>query len=149
MAIWLSVFTKRRFKRSKRVSRGAQSSPRRIQLFRQLLAYVAELATLPIAGTIIVDGSFVMTSVKEPNDIDLLLTFPKGTDFVWQFSRKERRLISRRRVSARYDIDIIVARESSAAQRMAISLFGDVNPKWRQQLHWPLTTKKGIVRIVS
>jgi hypothetical protein len=53
-----------------------QRSDRRPRLFAKLRDYVEELQGAEIPGSIIINGSFVMACVDEPEDIDLVLALP-------------------------------------------------------------------------
>src|SRR5262245_1676341 len=57
-----------------------QRSDRRITLFAKLRAYLAELRQTGWACHVILDGSFVMPMVDEPNDIDVILVLPADWD---------------------------------------------------------------------
>src|SRR5215831_521941 len=55
-----------------------QKTGRRIKLFRKLSKYVAAVKKAKCGIAVIVDGSFVMGCIDEPDDIDLILILPPG-----------------------------------------------------------------------
>src|SRR5271166_565531 len=55
-------------------------SGRRMELFRKLKQYVADVKLTTWACTILIDGSYVMPPVVEPNDIDIILVLPADWD---------------------------------------------------------------------
>lgn len=58
----------------------AQHSQKRAELFSKLCEYLDQLREqLPVVS-VVIDGSFVMGSVDEPKDIDLLLEMPPTWD---------------------------------------------------------------------
>ena len=56
---------------------GIPNLPYRLRLFEILKKYVQRLQALSIGIALIVDGSFVMTCVEKPADIDLVLVMPE------------------------------------------------------------------------
>ena len=57
-----------------------QRTDRRIELVRKLKEYVAAMQQAQIRGSLIVDGSFVMAGVDQPEDLDLVLVLPDDWD---------------------------------------------------------------------
>jgi hypothetical protein len=55
-----------------------QKSDRRLKLFGKLQSYLAEVKRADCGMSVILDGSFVMACVDEPEDIDLILVLPFG-----------------------------------------------------------------------
>jgi hypothetical protein len=126
-----------------------QRSDRRCRLFAQLREYVAELCKTDWEFKLIIDGSFVMSCVDEPEDIDLLLVMPEDWDFATQVPPFEYNLRSRRQVRKRTGLELKVVPGRTAAELEWTDFFMQVNPKWQQQLNLPKGLKKGIVRIVT
>ena len=60
---------------------GFQKSDRRLRLFAKLREDVGELRDAGIRGWLIVDGSFVLRCVDEPDGIDVVLAPPREGGF--------------------------------------------------------------------
>jgi hypothetical protein len=60
-------------------------SDRRRRLFENLKDYLADVRLTGWACEVLIDGSFVMPSVPEPNDIDIILVLPAG----WDMARRD------------------------------------------------------------
>lgn len=73
---------------------------------------------------IFVDGSFVTTKAA-PNDIDIVLVLVKNIEFdhldTLQYSVASRKALQR--IFRRDDLDVMVVREKTAAERTAIEFF--------------------------
>jgi hypothetical protein len=124
-----------------------QKTNRRCRLFEKLAEYVKEVQK---AGCeVIVDGSFVMSSIDEPDDIDLVLILPDSWDFAAELKPFEYNLISKRQVKKFYGFDVFAVRANSPEQREWIDFFSKVNVKWCQPLDIPVGTRKGLVRVVA
>jgi hypothetical protein len=124
-----------------------QKSDRRCRLFEKLAEYVKEAQE---AGCeVIVDGSFVMSGIDEPDDIDLVLVYPNKWDLSDNLRPFEYNLISKRLVKKRYGFDVFAVRANSIEQQEWIDFFSMVNPKWCKPLNIPLGTRKGLVRVVA
>jgi len=57
-----------------------QKSERRMRLFGKLRDYLAAVKRAGCGSAVILDGSFVMACVDEPDDIDLALVLPADWD---------------------------------------------------------------------
>lgn len=57
-----------------------QKSDRRLKLFDKLVAYLKAVKRADIGASVIIDGSFVMACIDEPEDIDLVLVLPTEWD---------------------------------------------------------------------
>jgi hypothetical protein len=124
-----------------------QHSDRRCKLFAKLMEYVVEAQR---AGCeIIVDGSFVMSDIDEPDDIDLVIVYPENWDMRTELKPFEYNLISRRSVRKKFGFDVFAARANSPEWRQWIEFFSKVNPKWCQPYKIPAGTCKGLVRVVA
>lgn len=126
-----------------------RSSARRAKIFRDLTLCVNELKTLPWSWELLVDGSFVMPMVTDPNDVDVVLVLGDDWQLHEDLSAELYALLSRDNVRARYDIDVVIARAHSPEKRKWEIFFGQVNRKWTRQFGWAVTVEKGLVRIVS
>jgi hypothetical protein len=89
-----------------------QSTDRRSRLYRRLQEYLIQVRSTNLVVAVIVDGSFV-TSKHAPGDIDLILVLPSNHDFSAELQPMAYNVLSRRRVSRRYEFDALVARENT------------------------------------
>lgn len=109
-------------------------------LCSKLCEYVQELRSTERDFVLLVDGSFV-TSKAQPNDIDLILILPHDHDFRMELRPFEYNAMSRRRVSKRYGLDLLVARDDSPELREYVEFF--------QQVRGDPSRRKGILRVQS
>lgn len=126
---------------------GFQKSNRRSRLFAKLVEYVAALRNAGLLGQLIVDGSFVMGSVDEPEDIDLILVLPVDWDFAAELRPFQYNLISTRDIKRRYPFDVFTVRASSPEEARWIGFFSKVGVKWYESCDLPDGRRKGLVRI--
>ncbi|MCF7961279.1 MAG: hypothetical protein K9M08_11095 [Pirellula sp.] len=75
---------------------GFQRSNRRMTLFAKLKEYVTALRNSDIRGWLIVDGSFVMGCVDEPEDIDVILILAADWDLKEDLRPFQYNLVSKR-----------------------------------------------------
>ena len=127
-----------------------QKSDRRMTLFKKLTAYVAEVKRIGWGCTVIIDGSFVMPPVDEPNDIDiiLVLVMPRDWDLAAKLRPFEYNVVSKRYTKKEYNIEVYPVLPGSVAEQDYLNLFEQVRLEWCQKFNWPKGSKKGIVRIV-
>jgi hypothetical protein len=59
---------------------GFQKSDRRMRLFNKLRSYLEAVKQADCADAVIIDGSFVMACVDEPEDIDVILVLHSNWD---------------------------------------------------------------------
>jgi hypothetical protein len=121
---------------------------RRRALFTKLEEYVHEVESAGWGAHVIVDGSFVMPAVEEPDDIDVILVLPENWDMTAEIRPFEYNLIARRRTRKRYGFDVFAVRAGAPEERAMIAFFSQVNVKWNEPLGLPPGLSKGIVRIV-
>ncbi len=126
-----------------------QRSDRRRTLLMKLKEYVEEIKKAGWDATVIVDGSFVMSNVDEPDDIDVVLVLPPGWDMASDVRPFEYNLLSKKRVKKRFGFDVFPVRHASAEFQYWTDFFMQVNPKWNDPLEVPVGSRKGIVRIVT
>jgi hypothetical protein len=125
-----------------------QKSDRRCRLFARLTDYLGELQAAGWAVAVILDGSFVMKCVDEPDDIDLLVILPTGWDRAAELPPHEYNLLSHRMAKRLYKLDVFAAEEGTAEQAMWEEFFAGVNVKWEYApLHLPQGLKKGVIRV--
>src|ERR1700722_8733334 len=77
---------------------GFQKSDRRIRLYGALRAYLNELQRAACASAVIIDGSFIMACVEEPEDIDLIVVLPPDWDLAADLKPYVYNVLSKRRV---------------------------------------------------
>ncbi|NOT02816.1 MAG: hypothetical protein HOP29_19630 [Phycisphaerales bacterium] len=125
-----------------------QRSDRRVKLYQQLSEYVTELRQAKLNVSLIVNGSFVMPAVDDPEDIDLILVLPRDWDSQADVRPFEYNLLSKRAIKRKYGFDVFVVRDGSPEEREWIAFFTQINVKWCQPPHdLPIDCKKGLVRI--
>jgi hypothetical protein len=125
-----------------------QRSQRRMHLLARLRDYVEEVTRAGWDAQIVVDGSFVMPAVDEPEDIDLVLVLPEGWDLTAEVRPFEYNLVSRKRTRRLYGFDVFAVRAGSPEEALMLDFFQQVNVKWSKLLGLPNGLKKGIVRLV-
>ena len=126
-----------------------QRSDRRLRLFDKLRAYTSEIRSTGWACELIIDGSFVMECVDEPDDIDVVLVLPLGWDWRAVSRPFEYNVISRRVVRQQHRIDLKVVVAGSEAESDWLAFFEKVSRRWSQQLGIPLDRRKGLPRLTT
>jgi hypothetical protein len=125
---------------------GFQRSDRRPGLFKKLAEYVREV--LKQGWSVIVDGSFVMYGVDEPEDIDLIVVLPADWDLTAEVRSVEYNLLSRKRVRKTFGFDVFAVRAGSPEEAQWTEFFMQVGTKWTAAGVIPPGTQKGIVRVI-
>jgi hypothetical protein len=126
---------------------GFQGTDQRPKLVAKLAEYVAALRSAGFSGCLIVDGSFVMASVDEPEDVDLILVLPANWDLTADLKLFQYNLISKRDIKRRFPFDVITVREGSIEEARWTDFFGKVGIKWYDRCNLPEGRRKGLVRI--
>lgn len=126
---------------------GFQKSDRRMKLYRHLEDYVKALRKTDWPWILLIDGSFVMKCVDEPEDIDLVLVMPKDWNLAADLPPYLYNLVSKRRVQQEFGMDVFVTVAGSAVEKKWLEFFQQVNIKWCEQFNWPGNSKKGLVRV--
>jgi hypothetical protein len=132
-----------------RVFGSFQRSGRRPVLMQRLKEYVSEAARAGWRATVIIDGSFVMSRVDEPEDIDVILVLPSEWDMAADLRPFEYNLISKKRVKKKYGFDVFAVRHASVEYDKWTEFFSRVNVKWSEVFGLPTDLRKGLVRVVS
>ena len=124
-------------------------SSHRLALFEKLTKYIKQLQTLPIGIAIIVDGSFVMTCVEMPKDIDVILVMPKEwSKTIEKISPECYNLLSSMAVEAEFTgIHLFVADEHSPLYHSWIRQFSNIKGDWHFMFDIPYNMSKGLIRI--
>jgi hypothetical protein len=125
-----------------------QRTDQRITLCKKLKEYVVALRSAEINCSLILDGSFIMIGVDEPEDIDLVLVLPEDWDTNADLRPYQYNVVSKRRVRQAYRFDLFAVRKNSPEEQEWIAFFGHVNLKWCTMFGWPEDTTKGLVRVV-
>ena len=102
------------------------------------------------ACEVLIDGSFVMPSVREPNDIDVLLIMPAD----WDMGRRDFRpfeynVLSKSHTRRAHRVEVYAVIPGSEEHLYFASLFAKIRIEWCRQFEWPADSRKGLVRVVS
>jgi len=126
-----------------------QKSDHRIKLFEKLKAYLTELAKTGWQCDVIIDGSFVMPPVDEPNDIDIILVRPADWDMFQELRPFEYNVVSRKFTRREYQLDVLPAIAGSEAERQYRDFFQGIRIDRCEEFGLPAGSKKGLVRLVT
>ena len=124
-----------------------QQTDRRLILFRQLKAYLREILLTEWDVDLILDGSFVMSRVDEPEDIDAILVLPHDWDLSAELRPFEYNLLSRKRTRKTYGFDVFAVRRSSMEYNYWTEFFMQISPKWLNHFSMNIGARKGLIRI--
>lgn len=124
-----------------------QRSDRRMTLLANLRDYVAAVKRASCGTSVIINDSFVMACVDEPEDIDLILVLPSDWDLAADLKPFQYNLVSKRRVKKQYSIEVFPVVPRSRDEQEMIAFFCQVNTKWCNRFGWPDDSAKGIVRV--
>ncbi|MBY0229364.1 MAG: hypothetical protein K2W96_08810, partial [Gemmataceae bacterium] len=83
-----------------------QRTDRRMTLVARLGQYVEALRKAGLSGWLVVDGSFVMTSVDTPEDIDGILVLPEAWDMEADLRPYQYNLVSKKAIRRDFRFDI-------------------------------------------
>jgi len=125
-----------------------QKTTRRITLMANLRAYVAELRKTGWDFRLVIDGSFVMTAIDEPNDIDCLLIMPLGWQMDGVLRPSEYNLVSKRSTKQDYKIEVFAAVIGSEKADEFESFFSGIRREWIDRFGWDPSSLKGLIRVV-
>jgi hypothetical protein len=124
-----------------------QRSDRRIKLFARLKAYLEQVKRAIGPCAVIIDGSFVMGSVDEPDDVDLLLLLPPEWNLDAELKPQQYNLVSTRDAKREFGVEIFAVRAGSPKADRLVSFFSGISPRWRELFGWPETMTKSLLRI--
>jgi hypothetical protein len=125
-----------------------QRSDRRIQLCRRLREYLRALRKTAWNVHLLIDGSFVMSRVDEPNDIDMLLVLPPDWNRLADVLPGEYNLLSKRRVRRSFGFDVYPVLAGSSEESDWIAFFSRLSARWCDELGLPKDALKGLVRLL-
>ncbi len=130
------------------IDREFSHSNRRRILCEKLKEYLAGVRLTGWACQVLVDGSFVMQSVSEPHDIDIILVLPADWDLTrTDFKAHEYNVLDRKHTKLVYKIEVYPVLPDSDRYRYFFDLFSQVRVEWCQQFGWANDSRKGIVRV--
>ena len=124
-----------------------QGTDRRPTLFAKLEAYIDAVRKAACGSSVIIDGSFVMACINEPDDIDLVLVLPAGWDFQADLQPFQYNLVSNRVLRKTVGFDAFIVMSGSTEEAKWIDFLGQVTPEWSKRFGWPKDLRKGIVRV--
>ena len=125
-----------------------QKTTRRITLMANLRAYVGELRKTGWDFRLVIDGSFVMTAIDEPNDIDAILVLPADWDFASLSRPDHYNLVNKRSTTREYKIDLYPVASGSTAESRFLTIFADIRTEWCDLFGWDRPILKGLIRIL-
>ena len=125
-----------------------QRSDRRMKLFGKLTEYLDAVKKAGCGESVIIDGSFVMVCVDEPDDIDVVLVLPVGWDDMADLKPYQYNLVSTKSVRKAFRLDVLAVKSGSGREAELIDYFSGVNVKWREKFGWPADSRKGILRVM-
>jgi hypothetical protein len=111
---------------------------RRMTLFEHLKEYTQEASQAGGIVALVLDGSYI-SAKQEPNDIDLVVALDHDLDASSLLAPFFYEVISRRRVSQKYKMDILVARDGGKEYQKYVEFFS----KGRD----PSQPQKGLLRV--
>jgi hypothetical protein len=126
-----------------------QKTDRRITLFAKLTAYLKEVKQTGWQCEVIIDGSFVMPMVDEPNDIDLILVLPADWDMIQSLKPFEYNVVDKAFTKKAYSVEVFAVSAGSEREARVRHLFDQVRPEWCHAFGWPIESLKGLVRVVA
>lgn len=124
-----------------------QHSTRRLTLLDKIRGFLSEAWKVDEGVEVLIDGSFIMSKVDEPGDVDVILLLPPDWDFTADLPPFKYNALSRRMVRRMHDFDMLVGAQGRPSATEAIEYFCKVNVKWTEQLKIPAGTVKGIIRV--
>jgi len=124
-----------------------QTTDRRTRLYGKIEEYITKLQDAGIGGSLVVDGSFIMGCIDEPEDVDLILVLPKNWDLSQILLPVHYNLLSKTDIKRNFPFDVFVALEGSATETKWIKFFSKVNVKWYDKYGFKNGATKGLVRI--
>jgi hypothetical protein len=125
----------------------ALSNRRRI-LFGHLTEYVRGVRLTGWTCQVLVDGSFVMPPVVEPDDVDVILVLPAD----WDLTRRDFRafeydVLDKKHTKQVLRIEVYPVLPDSDRYREFFELFAQIRPEWCELFGWAIGSRKGIVRV--
>lgn len=121
---------------------------RREKLCDHLRQYMANVKLTGWTCEVLIDGSFVMPQVGEPNDIDLILVLPDD----WDLNRRDFRAfeyntLDKGHTKRVYRMEVYPVQSGSERHREFLELFTQIRIEWCRQFGLPPDSRKGLVRV--
>lgn len=124
-----------------------QRTSKRCSLFKKLAEFIDEVRKAGIASAVIIDGSFIMGCIDEPDDIDIILVLPPDWDLTKDLPPYQYNLVSKKDLKRKYPFDCKTVRSGSPEESEWIGFFRQVNVKWYEPYQFAVGATKGLVRI--
>lgn len=125
-----------------------QKSDRRPKLFARLVDYADAVKRAGCGHALVIDGSFVMKCIDEPDDIDIVLILPADWDETTDLQPFKYNVVSKKSVRRQFGFDVFTAMSGTPRENELVDFFGQVDTKWVNHFGWPDTIRKGIVRVI-
>lgn len=122
-----------------------QRTTRRLEMFGKLREYVEQLKRWELAEAVIIDGSFVMGSVDQPSDIDMIVLLCEAAT-QRELKPVEENLLGKP-ARKQYRVEAKPAAPHSSQEASWVDFFGQVNTKWCSEFQWPNRLRKGLLRV--
>ncbi|MFO0848370.1 MAG: hypothetical protein U0871_07425 [Gemmataceae bacterium] len=123
----------------------------RMDLFARFENYVAAIRRTEWACTLIVDGSFVMWRVDDPEDVDVVLGYPpEVADLVEADMLRPYQLnvLEPSHCKRTYKIDLKACTVDGPAFRERVEFYAQVSMKRADKHGLPAGSRKGLVRVI-
>lgn len=122
---------------------------RRDRLCDGLRDYLRDLKLTGWDCEVLIDGSFVMPGVREPDDVDVILILPDE----WDVGRRDFRpfeynVLDEKRSRAVYRTEVQSVLVGSDQHRKFLDLFSKIRVEWCELFRLPDDARKGIVRVL-
>jgi len=124
-----------------------QRSDRRLKLVDRLRGFVKAVRDVNSRIEIFVDGSFIMSKVDEPGDIDVALILPADWNAKADLRPFEYNVVSKRMVRKLHGFDMLLGIQGQPTADEALGFFSKVNVKWHEPLGIPAGTLKGLIKV--
>jgi hypothetical protein len=113
------------------------SSDRRPRLFEQLDELFTAVSAVDFVRFLILNGSFI-SAKPAPGDVDIIIVVDAGALAKASWSPTEYNILSSKRLRKRYEFDVFVVPEGSAAYRYYLEFFSRVKGA---------DARKGVVKV--
>lgn len=125
-----------------------QHTDRRMNLFAKFQEWFAALRRTRWACQVILDGSFVMPMIDDPNDLDLILVMPGSWDMAADLRPFEYNVVDKHYTKREYHIEVYPVVPDSVDYHKFLTLFTRIRLEWCQRFDWLVGSQKGVVRLL-
>lgn len=129
------------------VERHLSLSGRRKNLFENLKTYFEMVRLTGWHCHLLVDGSFVMPKLAEPNDIDIILVLPTDWDMSRKLDRSCEYNVAGRTYTRGLKLEVFPVLLGSESYSNLFELFSQIRVEWCKKFGLPLESRKGLVRL--